>query len=286
MEFVKLQGTGNDFILVEADGLVRNWPSLAVDMCDRHLGIGADSLLLVRLSDKADFRMQTFDADGSEAEICGNGLRCLVRYAIEKGKIAPDTEEITVETAAGISRLKQLRDNEKITGFYAIMGEPRFSAAEIPLDLEKGAGELVDINNIIGYRVNVEGLELMLYMVSMGNPHAVFFSDKPVKDFALSSIGPLVEYLPLFPHRTNFEIARVIGTDSIEARVWERGVGETMACGSGACAIAVVSRILGYTGNKVSVRLPGGALEVEYSDNGEVVLSGSAEIVFEGKWPD
>ena len=286
MDFTKLQGTANDFVLIEADGMKRDWSRLAIAMCDRHCGVGADSLLLLLSSDKADYRMLTFDADGYEAETCGNGLRCLARYVIEKGDISPDKDEITVETGAGISRIKSYKDNGIITGFRANMGKPRFEAENIPVAPESGAGGLVDITGMLSYRVNVEDYELTLYLVSMGNPHAVYFTKKPVADFPLSRIGPLVEHLPVFPRRANFEIARIIGNDRLEARVWERGVGETMACGSGACAIAVVSKILGYTGSKVDIQLPGGALELEYSGDGEVILGGPAEIVFVGKWPD
>ncbi len=264
----------------------RDWSRLAVDICDRHYGVGADSLLLLLPSDKADYRMVVFDADGSEAETCGNGLRCLSRYVIEKGKVSTQQEKITVETAAGINRIKPYLENGVITGFGANMGKPRFKAENIPIAPESGAGELVDIKGLLSYSVNVDGYELTLYLVSMGNPHAVFFTKKPVADFPLSRLGPLVEHLPVFPRRTNFEVARIVGDNRLEARVWERGVGETMACGSGACAIAVVSIILEYTEHEVTIKLPGGVLELEWNGDGEVILGGPAEIVFEGKWPD
>lgn len=286
MEFTKLQATGNDFVLIEANGIERDWSRLAIDICDRHLGIGADSLLLLKPSDKADFRMFTFDADGSEAEICGNGLRCLARYVIEKGNFDSNIEEIAVETTAGTRRLQPDLVNRKIIGFHAIMGKPGFSAEEIPVNTSNRAGDIVDINNVIRYQVDVEEFNLMLYLVSMGNPHAVFFTEQPVNEFPMSRIGPQVENLSIFPRRTNFEIARVTSKDAIEARVWERGVGETMSCGSGACAIGVVSKSLGFTGSRVSIQLPGGSLDVEYSDAVGVILSGPAEIVFRGTWPD
>lgn len=286
MDFTKLQGTANDFVLIEADGMDRDWFRLAIDMCDRHLGVGADSLLLLLSSNKADYKMLTFDADGTEAETCGNGLRCLARYVIEKGSISPDVGEITVETAAGIGWIKPCKENGVITGFRANMGKPRFEASEIPVTPDNGAGDIVDIKGLLRYRENVDGVELKLYLVSMGNPHAVYFIENPVADFPLSKLGPLVEHLPVFPRRTNFEIARILGNNRLEARVWERGVGETMACGSGACAIAVASNILGYTGRKIDIRLPGGTLNLEYNEDGEVILGGPAQMVFEGKWPD
>ena len=148
MEFTKLQGTGNDFVLIEADGMDRDWSRLAIAMCDRHLGIGADSLLLLKSSDKADFRMLTFDADGSEAEICGNGLRGLARYVIEKGITGPGIDEISVETNAGVSRIRPCRENGIITRFYAIMGRPIFVAEKIPV-VPHPAGEIVDIKDLL-----------------------------------------------------------------------------------------------------------------------------------------
>jgi diaminopimelate epimerase len=286
MDFTKLQGVANDFVLIEAEGLERDWPELAKKICDRHLGIGADSVLLLLPSKKADFCMVTYDADGSEAEICGNGLRCLARYVIKKGMVPSDKEEIIVETAAGISRLTPYWENGVITGFRANIGKPGFSAESIPVSKNGGVGEIVDINGLLAYKVPVTEYNLILYLVSMGNPHAVYFTDKILNDYPLSRLGPQVENLPTFVRRTNFEVARVVSKDLIEARVWERGVGETMACGSGACAIFVVSGILGYTSDKVDIKLPGGIMNLEYSENSEVILSGPAEIVYEGKWPD
>jgi diaminopimelate epimerase len=166
------------------------------------------------------------------------------------------------------------------------MGQPRFAAAKIPVVLKEGEGSVVDIKNMLSYKVTVKGTDLTLNLVSMGNPHAVHFCQGPVADFALSVIGPVVEKLPIFPNRVNFEIARVLDDRHLEARVWERGVGETLACGSGACAITVASKLLGYTEPKVDIRLPGGVLNAEWNGQGEVVLGGPAVLVFEGKWPD
>jgi diaminopimelate epimerase len=286
MDFTKLQGAANDFVLIEAEGIQRDWSQLALAICDRHLGVGADSLLLMLLSDKADFLMRTFDADGSEAETCGNGIRCLARYALEKGKVNRDRTEITVETAAGISRVKSETRDGRVYQFRANMGKPRFKADEIPIAPEKSVGDIVDITGMLSCKTTVKGIELTLNLVSMGNPHAVHFIKQFVKDFPLTEIGPLVENLPLFPRRVNFEIARLTGKDRIEARVWERGVGETLACGTGACAVAVAAKILGYTEREVEIELPGGVLDAEWDGEDEVVLGGPAEIVFEGNWPD
>jgi diaminopimelate epimerase len=286
MDFTKLQGAANDFVLIEAEGIQRDWSKLALAICERHLGVGADSLLLVLPSDKADFLMRTFDADGSEAETCGNGIRCLARYTLEKGRVSPERSEIMVETAAGISRIKPEIKDGRVYKFQANMGKPRFKAGEIPIAPDKAVGDIVDITGMLSCKTTVNNMELTLNLVSMGNPHAVHFIEYSVFDFPLSGIGPLVENLPLFPRRVNFEIARVTGKDSLEARVWERGTGETMACGSGACAVAVASKILGYTGRSVDIKLPGGILNAEWSSDGEVILGGPAEIVFEGTWPD
>jgi diaminopimelate epimerase len=230
--------------------------------------------------------MRTFDADGSEAETCGNGIRCLARYVLEKGLVTKDIEEITIETVAAINRVKCERKGGRVIKFWANMGKPRFAADMIPVNLKAGKGDVLDVKSMLSYKVMVSGKELTLNLVSMGNPHAVYFSQEPVSDFPLSKLGPLVENLPIFPNRVNFEVARVLDNKHLEARVWERGVGETLACGSGACAITVSSKLRGYTESKVDIKLPGGVLNAEWNGNGEVVLGGPAEVVFEGKWPD
>ena len=286
MDFTKLQGAANDFVLIEAEGMQRDWSELALAICDRHLGVGADGLLLLLPSDRADFLMRTFDADGSEAETCGNGIRCLARYVLEKGKVSQDRTEITVETAAGISRIKSVTRDGRLYKFQANMGKPQFAADKIPIAPEKAVGDIVDITGMLSCKTTVNDIELTLNLVSMGNPHAVHFIKQSVAEFPLTEIGPLVENLPLFPRRVNFEIARINGKDKVEARVWERGVGETLACGSGACAVAVASKILGHTGRSVDIKLPGGILNAEWNGDGEVILGGPAEIVFEGTWPD
>ena len=286
MDFTKVQGAGNDFILVEAGSIEQDWPQIAVAVCDRHYGIGGDGLLLLLPSDVADFQMRVFNADGSEAETCGNGMRCLARYVFEKGRISPDTEEITIETVAGINRVKLEKRGGKLVEIWANMGRPEFSADRIPVAIKPEGGSIVDIKSMLNYKVTVGGMDLALNCISMGNPHAVYFCQEPVVEFPLSKIGPRVESLSIFPNRVNFEVARVLSRQHLEARVWERGVGETLACGSGACAIAVAARVHGYIGNKVDIKLPGGLLQVEWNGRGELLLSGPAETVFTGKWPD
>ncbi len=308
MNFTKVQGAGNDFILVEASEVNLDWSQMAVAMCDRHFGIGADGLLVLLSSHLADFQMRIFNPDGSEAEACGNGLRCLAEYVIDMGLADTGAQEILVETVAGIRKVKlhyegkfegakPLRNldlplsfkGERDKGGEVVriqlgMGKPKFGAKDIPVVIEPKEENLVDIKPMLSYSITVGGKELLLNFVSMGNPHAVYFWQHPVFDFPLPQLGPEVEQHKMFPNRVNFEVANVISRRQIEARVWERGVGETLACGSGACAVAVAAQLLGYIDNKVDIKLPGGTLEVEWDKVGEVLLGGPAEIVFTGEW--
>ena len=286
MDFTKMQGAGNDFIIVEAGDIDQNWPQMALAMCDRHFGIGADGLLLLLPSDKADFRMRIFNPDGSEAEACGNGLRCLAKYALDNKIANPRAHQILIETAAGIRMVKIGKAEGKVTKIQVSMGAPKFSAKDIPAAIKPIKGNSVDIKPILDYPVTIEGKELLLDFVSMGNPHAVYFGQYPVSNFPLSRLGPRVEQHKIFPNRVNFEVACIINRQQIEARVWERGAGETLACGTGACAIAVAARLHGYIDNKVDIKLPGGILNIEWDGTGEVFLSGPAEVVFTGKWSE
>ncbi len=281
MYFTKMQGAGNDFVVVDARQINRDWPKLAVKVLDRHLGIGADSLIILLPSARADFGMRTFDGDGSEAETCGNGIRCVARYVLEKGFANPDASELTIETVATVNRVRMERKDGRVVKFWANMGRPHLAAADIPVTLPP-----VNNGGIISYPVRVNGAELTLNFVSMGNPHAVHFCGGPVAEFPMAKVGPLVENLPFLPNRVNFEVVHVLDSRHVEARVWERGVGETRACGSGSCAITVAAKMLGYTGSVLDIRLPGGVLNAEWNGSGEVVLGGPAEIVFEGRWPD
>ena len=284
MKFTKLQATGNDFILIYARNMDMDWPKLARDMCHRHCGIGADGLLLVIPSNTADLKMRMFNPDGSEAEVCGNGLRCFAKYVIDRGIAA--RQNLTVETAAGTKTIQSSITQGKVSHAKVNMGMPRFRSEDIPVLVEKpqkGRGE-VDIKPILDYPLNIDKRKFSLSFVSMGNPHAVSFLSQPVADFPLSEIGPQVENHPIFPERVNFEIARVLNRSKIEARVWERGAGETLSCGSGACAIAVIAKLKGYTDNEVDIMLPGGTLTTSWDGVGEVYLSGPVEEVFTGEW--
>jgi len=285
MKFTKLQGAGNDFVLIETSDAERDWSQLAMAVCDRRFGVGADGLLLLLPSKIADFQMREFNPDGSESEACGNGLRCLVKYVMDTKLADNATREIAIETIPGVRKFRPDKAGDRATRIQVDMGTPKFAAEDIPVVIEPGKRGLVDIK-LITYPVTIAGRELLLSLVSMGNPHAVYFQQNPVADFPLAQVAPQVEQLPLFPNKVNFEVVRVVNRKQIEARVWERGVGETLACGSGACAIAVAAQLKGYTDHKVDIKFRGGTLEVEWDGVGGAFLGGPAEIVFTGEWSE
>jgi diaminopimelate epimerase len=270
VRFAKLQATGNDFVLIEADE-ERDWPALARLMCNRHMGIGGDGLIVLLPSMVGDLRMRLFNPDGSEAETCGNGLRCIVRYAVESQ--LTELGEISVETQDGIKKVFVQGDLLQVD-----MGTPRFSLDEIPVSIEPKADTIVD------YPVAVGNIKLQLTCLSMGNPHAVCFWDEPVARFPLSEVGPAVETHPMFPNRVNFEVANVMGPQRIIARVWERGVAETLSCGTGACAVMVAAHMHQLVADEVDVILQGGLLTVSWTGTSEVKLRGPAQLVFRGEW--
>jgi diaminopimelate epimerase len=229
--------------------------------------------------------MRLFNSDGSEAEVSGNGLRCFAKYVIEKGRIGKmssragqGNRSLTIETLSGVRKVKAYMSSNKVNRVAVNMGLPQFQTEQIPVRIE------VDIIPILEYPLVIDGKRLTLSLLSMGNPHAVSFLSRPIADFPLAEIGPKVERHPMFPQRTNFEVARVLSKGKIEARVWERGVGETLACGSGACAIAVAAQLLDYVNRQVDIILDGGTLSVSWDRLGEVLLSGPVEEVFTGEW--
>jgi diaminopimelate epimerase len=285
MRFVKMQGAGNDFVVVQTTDTRRDWAKLAIAVCDRHYGVGADGLLLLLPSRVADFKMRIFNADGSESKACGNGMRCLVKLYLDEHRVNSSESEVSIETPAGIRKARVHLRRGKVTEIQASMGQPRIghngTSAQLRLENDKP----VDITREMNRTITVAGRDLLLSLVSIGNPHAVHFYDGSIPDFPLSTLGPLVEEHQLFPDETNFEIVRIINRKEVEARVWERGCGETLACGSGACAIGVSGIMLGYFDRKVDVKLPGGTLTVVWDGQGEVFLSGPAVTVFEGEWP-
>lgn len=277
MRFTKMQATGNDFILVRASSQEKDWPAIAQQACERHLGIGADGLILILPSRDADVAMRIFNPDGSEAEMCGNGIRCLAKEVVEEGIAQPKDGRISVETPAGVLTAALQGENGIVETVRVGMGRPRIEAGAIPVATEAD-GPVIDLPLEVG------GLALSLTCLSMGNPHAVHFISTSVSNFPLAEIGPLVERHPIFPRRTNFEVARVNRRNAIDVRVWERGAGPTLACGTGACAVAVAARLHGLADNIVDITLPGGVLSIEWDGVGEVFLSGPAERVFTGDW--
>ncbi|MBI2847503.1 MAG: diaminopimelate epimerase [Chloroflexi bacterium] len=279
MQFWKMHGAGNDFVVVDARNARRNWSKMAVAMCDRHFGIGADGLLLVLPSKVADAQMRMFNPDGSESEMCGNGIRCFAKYVLENGLTKRRQDELKVQTLAGVLSVWPKFRGKVIVGARVSMGVPRFKPSEIPINLKQRG-----LTGVSHYPLAVDGREFKVTCLSMGNPHAVAFVEESVEAFALAEVGPKIENHALFPQRVNFEVARVLDKRRIEARVWERGAGETLACGTGACAIAVAAHLHNYIDDKVDIELPGGTLLLEWDGKGEVFLSGPVELVFAGEW--
>ncbi len=279
MKFTKMHGAGNDYVYIDARVEDRDWPALSVAMSDRHTGVGSDGIILAWESDKADIKMRMFNADGSEGEMCGNGIRCLVRFAMERGIVPAGASPISVDTLAGVKQVTPLWEGGKMARAKVGMGEPLLRAEDIPV-IAPGHEVVVD------YPLQIDGRTFSISCVSMGNPHAVAFVDEPVAEVPLHELGPMVEHHAMFPRRVNFEIVNVVDRRRLEARVWERGSGLTMACGSGASALAVVARLHDYIDDEVAVGLPGGELIVRWDGHGPVELEGPIEEVFSGEWPD
>ena len=286
MKFTKMHGAGNDYLYIDArdhDDFSTDWSQLSRSMSDRHFGVGSDGIILIEDSGIADLKMRMFNADGSESEMCGNGIRCFAKYAIDRGLATPGADGIEVETLAGIRTVVPIYDGDRITGARVAMGEPLLEPGAVPVILDPASG--YPKGPVTGYPLAVDSLELSLSFVSMGNPHAITFIDQPVGEFPLHTIGPMVEHHSMFPNRVNFETVNITGPGAMTARVWERGSGETMACGTGACAIAVAARLLGIADGRVDITLPGGTLSIDWDGEGEVYLEGPAEEIFSGKWP-
>ncbi|MEE2677017.1 MAG: diaminopimelate epimerase [Myxococcota bacterium] len=274
LAFTKMHGAGNDVIVL--DGVSGELPPLeplAARLCDRNLGIGADQLLVVRPSERADFRMQIFNADGSQVEMCANGIRCFYEFVHSRGLTGAD--EIGVETLSGVVRPRRVGPGR----VRVDMGPPVLAPAEIPTTLGSGAGPVLDVP------IDVAGEALRVSCVSMGNPHAVLFVDDP-DSAPVERLGPQIERHPAFPNRVNVEFACVDSRDRVRQRTWERGTGETLACGSGACAVAVVSMLRGETDRSVTIALRGGALRIEWPEpEAPVFMTGPAVEVFTGSFP-
>ncbi len=279
MNFTKMHGAGNDFLIVESAGEERDWAAISIAMCDRHLGVGADGVMLVMPSTKADFRMRLFNADGSEAEVSGNGVRCLVKYAVERGIATNTGNRVTIEAVHDVLEAQTFVEGGKVVRSRLSMGPPHFEPKKIPV--------LADVPPpVLDFPIDVHGHRIVVSCVSLGNPHAVHFIDGDVNDYPLETIGPRVENNRAFPARVNYGVAQVASRELMHVRVYERGAGETLACGSGCCAAMVMAHLKGLVGDKVDITQPGGLLTVEWDGRGDVYLTGPAEFVFEGVWPD
>ncbi len=283
LPFWKMHGTGNDFVLAEADTATATdaeWAAEAIRVCDRHFGVGADGLILVLPSTVADFRMRVFNPDGSEAEMCGNGIRCFVKYCFDRGLVdrEGDTGAMTVETGAGILEARATHGPDgDVTHVRVSMGAPVFEPAAVGVAIEQPAP-------VLDLPMEVAGTRLGVTLVSMGNPHAVTFLDRPTAEFDLETHGPAASTHALFARGTNFEVVQVRDRSHLDMRVWERGAGPTLACGTGACAAVVAARLHGYVDGDVEVQLPGGPLRIEWDGSGPVFLSGPATFVFASEW--
>lgn len=278
MRVTKMHGLGNDYVyLAPASESEHDWPELSRRISDRHFGVGSDGLILALPSTVADVRMRIFNADGSEAEMCGNGIRCLVKFAIEEGLVPSDRQQVTVETLAGIKTLTVFRENGVVTAARVDMGPPSFGPASLPAAVE-GPGPVIDLP------ITVDGIDLRLTLVSMGNPHAIHYLDSDPDDFPLEHIGPLVEHHPLFPKRVNFQVVQVLGPGEVKHRVWERGSGITLASGTSASAVAAASHLRGFTGQRIVDHMPGGDLVLEWDGAGSVFMTGPAVRAFDAEW--
>lgn len=274
MKFTKMHGAGNDYVYVNATKEeVLNPSEIAIRISDRHFGIGSDGLVLIMNSECADFRMRMFNSDGSESEMCGNASRCIGKYVFDNG--LTDKHSVTLETKAGIKVLDLTVVDGKVSTVRVDMGEPILEPVNIPMDFP---GDYA-----IQVPVTVRGKEYLLNGVSMGNPHAVIFTEG-IESLNLPAIGPDFEHNELFPKRTNTEFVEVIDNEHVRMRVWERGAGETLACGTGACAVLVAGVLSGHLHRKAQVDLLGGTLQIEWNaENNHVYMTGDAVTVFEGE---
>lgn len=275
MRFTKMHGAGNDYVYVNCfqEKMTQDIPELARRISDRHRGVGGDGLILICPSETADARMRMYNADGSESEMCGNGLRCVAKYVYDHG--IARKEELRLETGRGILTVQVFPRQGRVETVRVNMGAPIFEPEQIPTTLPGTPPVRVPLD--------VGGKTLQVTCVSMGNPHCVTFVDEITDDWVLG-IGPQIETHPAFPRRVNVEFIQIISPREMRMRVWERGSGETQACGTGACAAAVAGVLNGLTERTVLCHLPGGDLTLEWSEQGDVLMTGPATEVFTGDW--
>lgn len=275
MRLTKMHGLGNDFILfADQKGASKDYTDLAIRLCDRRIGVGADGLAILVPSDTCDIRMRIINSDGSEAEMCGNAIRCFAKYAYEHGEITKDT--FTIETLAGVMKPSLTIENGVVTQVTVDMGKPFFKAREIPMN--------VDMDKVIDVNLNVNGETVTVSSVLLGVPHTEVFIDDITKA-PVKTQGPILEKHDAFPANTNVNYVEVVNDHHIKVRTWERGAGATLACGTGSCASAVMACEKGLTGREVDVKLYLGILHISYLENGTVLMTGPAEEVFETELP-
>ena len=275
MKFTKMQGLGNDYVYVNGfEERIENPSEMAVKVSNRNFGVGSDGLILINPSEKADFEMEMYNADGSRGEMCGNGIRCVAKYVYDYG--LTDKTHISVETLGGIKYLDLTVEDGKVVLVRVDMGSPILTPAQIPV--------IADEAEAVAVPILVDETEYQMTCVSMGNPHAVIFMDD-IEHLEIEKIGPKFEHHERFPNRVNTEFVKVLDRHTASMRVWERGSGETLACGTGACAVAVACILGGYTENKVTVKLLGGDLLIEWDrEQNKIYMTGPAEVVFDGVW--
>lgn len=277
MLFTKMHALGNDYLIVEnLSSCLVNPADFAKQFCDRHTGIGADGVILVKPSEVADFKMELYNADGTRPQMCGNGIRCFAKYVYEK-KVT-QKEELLIETNAGVRKVRLWISEKRVKEIQVDMGAPILQSAQIPI--------VCNQEMVIKEPINIMGKNYLMTGVSMGNPHVVIWV-KDVARFPVEEIGPYLEYHPRFPERVNIEFAQVLDRKNVAMRVWERGVGETLACGTGACAVCVAGVLCGLTGDQIRVRLKRGDLAVKWNQpDNRVFLEGDANFIFEGEIPE
>lgn len=275
MKFTKMHGCGNDYVYFDCTKeVIEDESAAAIALSDRHFGIGGDGIIIIKNGKKADFEMVMYNADGSRGAMCGNGIRCVAKYVYDNG--LTDKKNISIESMGAVKYIDVEVENGKVVSARVDMGKPILSSKDIPVITE---GE-----RAVNIPISVDGVEYKMTCVSMGNPHAVVFIDKSPKEFPLEKVGPLFENNEVFPDRTNTEFIKIIDRKNLEMRVWERGSGETLACGTGACASAVAAILNGYADNDATVHLLGGDLKISWSgnENDSVFMTGPATTVFEG----
>ena len=291
MKFTKMHGCGNDYIYFDctdsSKGVIDDEKAAAIALSDRHFGIGGDGIILIKKGKKADFEMVMYNADGSRSQMCGNGIRCVGKYVYDAG--LTDKREFTVESMGAVKILTVVegKPGDKVTRLSVDMGSPILEPAKIPVAASALVPEGLKNGHVIMHPLTIDGKEYKITGVSMGNPHAVVFIDKKPSEFPVCEVGPLFEHDSFFPERTNTEFAFVENRRTIWMRVWERGTGETLACGTGTCATVVAAILNGFVdaGEKITVHLLGGDLEIEWSgrEGDSVFMTGPAENVFTGE---